>query len=603
MVFVPPRAYTKEVRDLAQDPLGPTRADAGLCSVSKDPTPAFALLQVKEEDLEELSLTVQNAVWEDSKGTFTSPSLVGPPHVERSVYKKIPTGKPKKDPKEGTIDQDEEFKAFLASLAVDPTSKTETEDAPEEVAAETDSKTVITPLVAALIEKRAKKAKEAAEAKSNKHSRQDSHGGKGKASAVSTEEPKKKSKDKSEKPKETVKILKKQAATAAAAEAAKAVAKEIKGGASTSETGSRRAVPKGIHAILKRDLGIEKKESSKKADAVEKTKDAKGSENGTSNATGSNTTATTEATPTPTAPKVQPEKSSRGSRRRGKESKSVESKPSGSSETTAPAAPPASAAAAPPPKAPIILQKKKDDSATSISAKDAATTSKPSSKSANTSSAAAATPAGPKASTPKGGQAGGSKKSNSNNSAAPSSGSTRAFLKHANQSQGITEPLLKESMEKFGSIRSIEIDRRKGFAYVEFADHSGLSKAMAASPVSIASGAVQVLERKDQAPKKAAATTNNTTQAQATVAKDTSAPAAAPAPAAPSKTAAPASASAEKSSGEQSQQPKRSRRRGRGRGGNGGGGGNSDKKQDDQGGPGGAGPSSTPVGGEASGGG
>lgn len=594
LVFIPSRAYTKEVCDLARVSLRRARVDAGVYSISKDPTPAFALLQVKEDDLEELSLAVQNAIWEDAKGTFNSLSLVGPPYVERSIYKKIPTGKPKKDPKEGTIDQDEEFKAFLASLAVDPTSKTETEDAPEESTVETDSKTVITPLVAALIEKRARKAKEAAEAKSNKHSRQDSHGGKGKASAASPEEPKKKSKEKSDKPKETVKILKKQAATAAAAEAAKTVAKDVKGGASTAESGSRRAVPKGIHAILKRDLGIDKKESTKKADAVEKAKEGKGSENGTSNAAGSSTTAATELTSTPTAPKAQTEKSSRGSRRRGKDSKSADSKPSGTSEITAAAA---STQPPPPPKAPVILQKKKDDSATSSSTKDVTTASKSASKS-TASSVAQAPPTGPKASTPKGSQGGGSKKSSGANSAAPNSSSTRAFLKHANQSQGITEPLLKESMEKFGSINSIEIDKRKGFAYVEFADHSGLVKAMAASPVSIASGAVQVLERKDQTPKKAAAATNNTTQAQAPATKDTSAPAT------PSNTAAPASAPAEKNSGEQPQQPKRSRRRGRGRGGNGGGGGgNSDSKQGDQGGSGSAKPSSTPAGGEASGGG
>ena len=53
-------------------------------------------------------------------------------------------------------------------------------------------------------------------------------------------------------------------------------------------------------------------------------------------------------------------------------------------------------------------------------------------------------------------------------------------------------------MKGFGGIDRVEIDKRKGFAYVDFTDPEGLQKAMAASPIKIAQGAVQVLERKEK---------------------------------------------------------------------------------------------------------
>ena len=74
----------------------------------------------------------------------------------------------------------------------------------------------------------------------------------------------------------------------------------------------------------------------------------------------------------------------------------------------------------------------------------------------------------------------------------------QAFLKHANASQGITEPLLHEALSSFGAIEHLEIDKRKGFAYVDFEEPEGLKKAIAASPVKVAQGAVQVLERRDR---------------------------------------------------------------------------------------------------------
>ncbi|KAH8769871.1 Smg-4/UPF3 family-domain-containing protein [Diaporthe sp. PMI_573] len=551
-------------------------------SASKDSTPAFAFLQVKEEDLEALDQAAQNATWEDAKGTFNSPSLVGPPYVERSIYKKMPLAKPKKDPKEGTIDQDEDYKAFLASLAEDPTMKPdETQaDAEDPAKGEADAKINIAPLAQFIREnreKKANKAKEAAAARNSKHSRQESQGAKGKGSSTAPDDSRKKSKEKAtEKPKETVRILKKQAATEAAAEAAKAVAKDMKAGSSSSDAASsRRAGIQGVANILKRDLGLSngsaarkarqevaKQEAAKKGDAEPKAKESKGKDSGPKAAAAAEQPAqATDRPPTPTAPKAQAEKSSRSGRsRRGKESKSSDSKTGGPAEAPAAA-----------PNAPVILQKKKEDSAAASTAKEPSNTAKAASKQGS-SSAAPTPPTGPKAAAAKGGQSGGSQKKSSN--PAPVASSTRAFLKHANPSQGVTEALLKEAMQVFGGISFVEIDRRKGFAYVDFTDHAGLVKAMAASPVAVAQATVQVLERKDQGSKKAASTPSN--QAQSGTASSSNNTAAAAAATGTANPPTAPSSNADKSgngmAGEQ-QQPKRSRRRGRGRGGNGGGGG------------------------------
>lgn len=80
--------------------------------------------------------------------------------------------------------------------------------------------------------------------------------------------------------------------------------------------------------------------------------------------------------------------------------------------------------------------------------------------------------------------------------AAPPSTATQAFLKHANPSQGITEPLLDEAFAVFGTINKVEIDKKKGFAYVDFEGAESLQKAIKASPIKVAQGQVVVLERK-----------------------------------------------------------------------------------------------------------
>ncbi|KAL8957198.1 MAG: hypothetical protein Q9183_006119, partial [Haloplaca sp. 2 TL-2023] len=73
---------------------------------------------------------------------------------------------------------------------------------------------------------------------------------------------------------------------------------------------------------------------------------------------------------------------------------------------------------------------------------------------------------------------------------------TQAFLKHANPSQGITEPVLEEAFAAFGAVKKVEIDKKKGSAYVDFQEPEGLQTAIKASPVKVAQGQVIVLERR-----------------------------------------------------------------------------------------------------------
>jgi regulator of nonsense transcripts 3 len=60
----------------------------------------------------------------------------------------------------------------------------------------------------------------------------------------------------------------------------------------------------------------------------------------------------------------------------------------------------------------------------------------------------------------------------------------------------VTEALLETAFGAFGAVTKVEIDKKKGFGYVDFADPESLQKAMAASPVTVAQSQVVVLERK-----------------------------------------------------------------------------------------------------------
>lgn len=424
--------------------------------------------------------------------TFNSTSLIGPPCVEIAIYKKVPSNKRRTDARQGTIDQDPEFMAFLEDLA-NPTPPKESGDDDGDDVSKSESKVTTTPLIEYLKEKKANKAKEAAAAKSAKHGRQESGTGKGKGSKddESTKKKGKESKvDKAEKtPKETVKILTKKAAIEQAAEAAKTVSSQSSRSNAQEVPKSRRAGIAAAAKILQRDLGLspgsahrKARQDAAKAEADSKTTPSKEPPAAPKVERPASPAQAAESAPqtaknrstTPTAPKAQT------SSRRNRGGKNTEKGKAAPSQTETPAAQPS------PANPPVVLLKKKateepaQPAASSAAAQPAkeASTSKPTAPSASK------------------GKSGSSQKK----PPAVTADATRGFVKHANPSQGVTEALLKQALEVYGAITFVEIDKRKGFAYVDFAEHDGLVKAVSASPVTVAQGTVQVLERKDKKP-------------------------------------------------------------------------------------------------------
>ncbi|KAI2463339.1 Smg-4/UPF3 family-domain-containing protein [Annulohypoxylon bovei var. microspora] len=473
--------------------------------VSQDPSnpssPARCYLQVlRIDDIPVLAEIVQRSIWEDDKRTFNDPALVGPPYLEVSIYQKVPTTKRRMDSKQGTIDQDPDFMAFLDSLTQDPAVKEVEAEQVAEDSLKDSVKVTTTPLVEYLKEKKANKGKETTSAKSSKHGRHESQGGKPKGSQEDSKKKIKESKtEKAEKAaekdekkaKEPVKLLTKKAAAQEAAEAAKSTptpSKTIEEAAPKS----RRANIAAAAKILQRDLGLSpgsahrrarqdaaKAEAAAKVD-VGKEKDSK---DPVSVAPTAPSQPTSSAPPSaPTAPKAQ---ATEGSRR----SRGAKAAKQNASGDTAKGKDNASSATKPAPVTTPVILKRKDDTPPA----GPASTTPASSASTNPTP-----PTGPKAAT---GKASTSKSgpSQKKGSGQPSitAGATRAFVKHANPSQGVTEPLLKQAMEVYGPVTFVEIDKRKGFAYVDFGDHDTLVKAVTASPVSVAQGTVQVLERKE----------------------------------------------------------------------------------------------------------
>ena len=429
-----------------------------------------------------LSEVVRSKTWEDAKGTFTSPSLIGPPAVEFCCYKKVPSNKRRTDTRQGTIDQDPEFMAFLESLA-NPTQPKDIE-AEDEDADKAESKVTTTPLVEFLKEKKANKGKDSSSKKSARNAQSD---GKGKGGSKEDESTKKKGKaskdDKCDKPKETVKILTKKAATEQAAEAAKNAASQISAANNADAPKSRRAGIAAAARILQRDLGLSPgsahrraRQDAAKADSESKSdgkatigKDATPTGNGGSSTGGGERP----ASPAPSDAGSQAPKAKSQSGRRNRGGKNAEKAKATEATPTQPAAPP---------NPPVILKKKPEgENGQSVEAPEPANSEQ-------------AKPAqnGPKAS--------GNKSQGPKKTAQASPDATRAFVKHVNASQGANEATLKEALESFGAVTTVEVDKRKGFAYVEFAEHGSLVKAIAASPVTVGQSSVQILERKDKKP-------------------------------------------------------------------------------------------------------
>lgn len=434
------------------------------CSPAKPSRPARAYLHLtKQECLSSLSDKVQETQFSDAKGSGGDPALLGPPTVEFGTYGRVPNSKVRKDARQGTIDQDSEFIDFLESLT-NPTPKpslteggSDTETKKEEVK--------VTPLVQYIKDKKANKTKEAAAAvKAIKHNRNDSkenkmsQGSEKKASPKDTRDTttpvdkRSASAIRVEKiARDAAKVLIKQANTSnkipnaspAAASTAPMVSPQRSPTPVVVTERKRERGAVSAAARIQRDLGLAGSPSGRRrrdtpASAV--------------------TPASTSNTPKQvTTPQSQ---------------NNTASPPS---TTSAPASSPSSRS---------TPQQNITTAAPTTTATDP-----PTGPAANRSPSKTSNPTPPRP-----------HQSTTSTAPRPSPAATptatQAFLKHANPSQGITEPLLEAAFAPFGSILKVEIDKKKGFAYIDFAEPDGLQKAVAASPVKVAQGQVVVLERK-----------------------------------------------------------------------------------------------------------
>ena len=401
-----------------------------MTSPAKPSRPARAYIHVTSSDhIAPLSEQVRRVSFQDARNTTHDPVLLGPPSLEFAPYAKTPGTRVRKDARQGTIDQDPDFIAFLESLT-QPLSK----PAPVDSAENQDKKdsVVTTPLVQFIKDKKASKAKDHAASKAAKHSR-DKEAKQEKVQAKKLLQrpdkeapaaPVSEKKAKGEKgSKESVKAAKQAAAatTKSGKASASAAAKESTG--TPTERKKERGNVAAATKILQRDLGLSP------AGGRRRGKDGS-TETGSSKNESSRESSAPAAEGTKKETPAKPGKNAR----QAKDSKDAEST---ASKTTEAPTQPANA----PPTKPAKQPK----------AKPAAT---------------------------------------------PAPTATQAFLKHANPSQGVTEALLEKAFSPFGTVTKTEIDKKKGFGYVDFAEPDGLQKAMAASPVFVAQSQVVVLERK-----------------------------------------------------------------------------------------------------------
>lgn len=431
-------------------------------SLSKPSKPARVYLHLVHQDhLGLLSDKVRQVAFADAKNSASDIALLGPPILEFAPYGRTPGGKRRNDARQGLIDQDPEFIEFLESLT-NPLTKTVALES--DISRTKDDPVTITPLIQHLRDKKAAREK-ASPAKAAK----------GAKDTVRTEVSKTKADEKtlglSAKPltteKKTVrgirteksgkdggKLVKKeqQIPVTLPPTILKAVAEPPKpNGVGTERRPGAVQVPVAAAArMLQRDLGLQPR-------------------GGGSTRRGGRGAAEVK--------KAGLESSNSASAAKALSSKVVDVTANKQQSGVTPPQDPNENAKPGPATAPRTDSTKRPTPAPAQS--------KPATKAAalpTTAGLQIRQPASQPVHAP----------------AASLSTATEAFLKHANPSQGVTEPLIEEAMKVFGLINKVEIDKRKGFAYVEFAEPEGLRKAIAASPIKVAQSHVQVLERKDR---------------------------------------------------------------------------------------------------------
>lgn len=453
---------------------------------------------------------VRKTTFNDAKNSTRDPALIGPPTVDFAPFNRIPGGRRRNDARQGLIDQDPEFKDFLESLT-NPVPRPAPVDNVVDEGTVKKEEVKTTPLIEHLREKKAAKEKPQPAKSQGKHGRGESKdekaasksekkGRKGAKEEKSSKQSKAEKAAKDSTPKE-VRILNK-ASAGKNAESEKKDENKPAPSATASERKRERGSTSIAKQMLQRDLGIGPAAGGRRGrrdTAQEPTKAAEGA--AFKDSAASSPAPSSPATPAPAASGKagsEPRSGKKDSRptraeRRAQKAAKANAEAANTDENKP-------AAAATPPTGPKILKKPQNTQQNNQKASPAA-------NSTTTDAPANAHP--PKAPTGPAAQQNQTTPSRPNSSRnanaaattpAASSTAKQAFLKHANPSQGITEPLIEAALSVFGAIEKVEIDKRKGFAYVDFKEPEGLQKAIQASPVKVAEGAVQVLERKDKAP-------------------------------------------------------------------------------------------------------
>ncbi|SMQ54336.1 unnamed protein product [Zymoseptoria tritici ST99CH_3D7] len=389
---------------------------------------------VNESMVKELDARFLAIVFHDKAGTYKHSDLKHlPPTIGFAPIQRTPLNvKVRADNRQGTIDTDPEFIAFLEAetqpivkpAAID--SVNVEKDVTEKV------KVKSTPLIDALREKKANKAKAAA-------SKEDKKDGKGPAQKDSKEVVPTTEKD--------VKAGKgqQQKVEQASKEAVKALNKQI---ASKQQPQQRPASP------LQTNAKVASPAKGKKAVPPAKAQPA-----GTTPAVAPAATIAAASTAQPSAPGRQ--------RQRGNNTEGIKKmlqKDLGIKPKAIVQKPPATPAASQPTPA-------------QANAKD-----KPAATQAAQSSAPAKAPTGPKA--------------QSQPNAITSN--HKAYLKHANPSQGMTEILIQQALAKHGDVVNVTIDPRKGTAIAIFKTVEAMKKALEAKKIPVGNGHVEVFEFKDR---------------------------------------------------------------------------------------------------------
>lgn len=430
-------------------------------SLSKPSRPSRAYLRLTHQEyIKQVADKVQNISFDDFRGLSRDSLLQWPVTVEYSPYGKVPGSRGRKDARQGTIDQDPDFVDFLESLT-NPIAKSTLADGDN--AEKTKEKVTTTPLIQYLKDKKANEAKKnaATASKGTKHIRQESKDSKSspnidkkvsaKASTAAAPSIDKRNAQviKENATREVVRVLNKQNThsnkppKSSAASSPNPTSSQPTSVSPLAEKKRERGNASAAANILRRDLGI-------------------GSSPGGRGGRRSGPTAHVRSTGPSTVPVTPPEPLTEqrpGSARSNETALAKDSETSAAS-TLALTERPANTAAAQPPTGPAATRVRSQSSS-------AASTANPVHPAVGPSSAATSQPA-----------------------------ATQAFLKHANPSQGVTEPLLEEAFVTFGTLKKVEIDKKKGFAYIDFEEPEGLQNAIRASPIKVAQGQVVVMERK-----------------------------------------------------------------------------------------------------------